>query len=83
MITEFIGSTVVGNYKLQYFVSGSDDQYSVGVTKTASETACGTIPGGYEDAMACGRMLLRGQVFPSTLCDVLADWSAGEKEKNA
>lgn len=83
-MTEFIGSTTIQNVKLQYFISGSSGQYCVGVTKTTSETACGTVPGGYEEAVACGRMLLRGKVFPSTLGDILADWGGTEiQEKNA
>ncbi len=73
-MTEFVGSTFVEGAKLEYFLSEEDGQYSVGVTKTTTEREWGRIPGGYEDAKACCRALLRGQVFPSTLLEVLADW---------
>ena len=74
-MTEFIGSTVAEGAKLEYFLSEKDGRYSVGVTKTTTEREWGSIPGGYEDAVACCRALLRGKVFPSTLLEILADWS--------
>ena len=66
-MTEFVGSTFVEGAKLEYFLSEEEGKYSVGVTKTTTEREWGRIPGGYEDAKACCRALLRGQVFPSTL----------------
>ncbi|MCH3971168.1 MAG: DUF6514 family protein [Oscillospiraceae bacterium] len=73
-----IGSTLAGKTRLQYYIYHTENRYGICIKQIKTETACGTVDGGYRKTIRLADSLLRHRVFPQNLPEILEDYSCAD-----
>ncbi|ARP49680.1 MULTISPECIES: DUF6514 family protein [Caproicibacterium] len=71
---ELIGKSTTGSSCLQYYIYYDGESYGVEVEQVKTQLASGTVSDSRGQAVHLAQSLLRNQVFPDNLTEILDDY---------